>query len=101
MLAQAQTLAEDFGRMVRQRGQQTGGELERWLAVAAAREIPELVSCVNGVRRDYDAVAAAFVSEWSQGQTEGQVNRLKLLNSSTYRRAKLDLLRQRLLYPSV
>ena len=34
---------------------------------------------------------------WSNGQTEGQVNKLKLLKRSMYGRAKLDLLRQRLL----
>jgi transposase len=33
----------------------------------------------------------------SQGQTEGQVNRLKLLKRQMYGRAKLDLLRRRVL----
>jgi len=37
----------------------------------------------------------------SQGQTEGQVNRLKLLKRTAYGRASLDLLRQRLLAQSV
>jgi transposase len=34
----------------------------------------------------------------SQGQVEGQVNRLKLVKRSMYGRAKFDLLRQRVLY---
>lgn len=35
---------------------------------------------------------------WSQGQVEGQVNRLKLLKRSMYGRDKFDLLKQRVLY---
>jgi transposase len=37
-------------------------------------------------------------SEWSNGQTEGQVNRLKLLKRPMFGRAKFDLLKKRLLY---
>ncbi len=36
--------------------------------------------------------------EWSQGPIEGQVNRLKLLKRQMYGRAKVDLLRQRVLH---
>jgi len=35
--------------------------------------------------------------EWSNGQVEGQVNKLKLLKRSRYGRANFDLLRLRLL----
>jgi transposase len=35
---------------------------------------------------------------WSSGQVEGQVTRLKLLIRQLYGRAKLDLLRQRILH---
>jgi transposase len=40
---------------------------------------------------------AAFERSWSQGHTEGQVNRLKLLKRQMYGRATLDLLRRRVL----
>ena len=33
-----------------------------------------------------------FLLEWSNGQTEGQVNRLKLLKRQMYGRANFDLL---------
>ena len=36
--------------------------------------------------------------EWSEGQTEGFVTKLKLLKRQGYGRANLDLLCQRLLY---
>lgn len=41
---------------------------------------------------------AALTLPYSQGHTEGHVNRLKLLKRSMYGRAKCDLLRGRVLY---
>jgi transposase len=35
---------------------------------------------------------------WSNGQTEGQINKLKLVKRQMYGRAKFDLLRQRVLH---
>ncbi|WP_281172843.1 hypothetical protein [Cylindrospermum stagnale] len=35
--------------------------------------------------------------EWSNGQVEGQINRLKMLKRQMYGRAKFDLLSQRVL----
>ena len=49
------------------------------------------------LEHDGAAVHAAPILPWSNGQTEGQTNKLKLLKQSMYCRAKLDLLRQRLL----
>jgi transposase len=37
---------------------------------------------------------------WSNGQTEGQITKLKLVKRQMYGRAKLDLLRARLLAPA-
>ena len=61
------------------------------------RGVPELRSLVAGVRRDLAAVHAGLTLEWSQGQVEGHVNRLKLIKRSMYGRANFDLLRQRVL----
>jgi len=47
---------------------------------------------------DCPAVEATVATEWSNGQTEGQVNRLKVLKRTMYGRANFDLLRQRMLY---
>jgi hypothetical protein len=81
----------------------------RWLCLVLrsadvqARALPpsgvgEFVCFVNGVEQDRKAVEAAFEHEWSQGQVEGQVNRLKLLKRQMYGRAKFDLLRARVLH---
>ena len=45
-----------------------------------------------------EAVKAALECEWSNGQVEGQVNRLKLVKRQMYGRAKFDLLRARVLH---
>lgn len=46
-----------------------------------------------------EAVVAAMILPYSQGQTEGRVNKLKkLVKRSMYGRGKFDLLRQRVLY---
>ena len=58
----------------------------------------ELSSFVNGIRRDYAAVYAAFSLPWSNGITEGHVNRLKFLKRQMFGRAHLDLLRVKVLH---
>ncbi len=73
---------------------------QRWLGKARASGIGELIWFANGVEQDRAPVEEAFESEWSQGQTEGQVNRLKFLKRQMYGRANFDLLRARVVYGS-
>jgi transposase len=70
-------------------------ELGPWLEAAA---IGDPSGFAAGLRQDEAAVRAALVEPWSNGQVEGQVNRLKLIKRSMYGRAKFDLLRQRVLH---
>jgi transposase len=42
----------------------------------------------KGIAKDCDAVGAAIREPWSNGQTEGQVNRLKLVKRQMCGRAK-------------
>src|SRR5260370_66522 len=69
-----------------------------WMEHAIRSGIPELKSFVAGIERDYDAVHAALRLPWSQGITEGKVNKLKTLKRVMYGRAGFALLRQRLLH---
>ena len=71
-----------------------------WLERARASGIGELAWFANGIEQDRAAVEKAFESEWSQGQTEGQVTRLKLLKRQMYGRADFDLLRVRVIHQS-
>jgi transposase len=84
-----------FKRMMQAR--QADGLIE-WCS--DAEQIPLLNGFVKGIRRDFDAVKEAFRSEWSNGQTEGQVNRLKTIKRTMYGKAKFDLLRLRVLTPN-
>jgi hypothetical protein len=49
------------------------------------------------LRQDLDAAHNAMTEPWSNGQTEGQINRLKTLRRSMYDRAGIDLLRARMM----
>jgi len=51
----------------------------------------------NGVIKDKDAVSAAISSTWSNGQTEGQITKLKLVERQMYGRGKIDFLQARVL----
>jgi transposase len=95
LLESVQRLALQFGRLVRKRDPTA---LDEWLTSAQQSGIPEFLGFANGLRRDLEAVTAALKWSWSNGQTEGHVNRLKTLKRAMYGRAKLDLLRLRLLY---
>jgi hypothetical protein len=48
------------------------------------------------VRRDLGTVTNALTEGWSNGQTEGQINRLKTLKRAMYGRAGAELLRARM-----
>lgn len=71
---------------------------KRWLEKVRTSGIGELIGFANGVEQDRQPVEKAFESEWSQGQVEGQVNRLKLIKRQMYGRANFDLLRTRVVY---
>lgn len=62
-----------------------------------ADDVLEVKRLAIGLKKDYAAVRAAVALPWSNGQLEGQVNRLKLINRVMYGRARFDLLRLRML----
>jgi transposase len=93
-IATAVDLAEDFLLMLRRR---EGTRLTAWLDAAETSGIDDLTRFAGKLRTDHAAVQAGLTLRHSNGQTEGQVNRLKLLKRQGYGRAKVDLLRKRLL----
>lgn len=72
--------------------------LDGWLEEASASRSPELSGFAEGLRGDYGAVRATLSEHWSNGQVEGQINRLKLLKRQMYGRASFALLKARVLY---
>jgi transposase len=87
-------LAQAFVQMIRNRN---AFALQPWLEEAARSGVSELRTFATGMKRDQAAIQAALTYEWSQGQVEGQINRLKLLKRQSYGRARFDLLRHRVL----
>ncbi|CAN92267.1 putative transposase [Sorangium cellulosum So ce56] len=68
-----------------------------WLEQAKASSLAEFRDFAAGLCRDECAVRAALTERWTNGQTEGQVTKLKMLKRQMYGRASVGLLRQRLL----
>ncbi len=92
---QAVLLVQQFRSLVTER---RSVELDAWLTRALSADAPvEMRRFAAGLQTDYKAVQAALCQPWSNGQTEGQVNRLKLLKRQMYGRANFDLLRKRVL----
>lgn len=89
-LVEARGIIETFHSMIRRK---TEADLNPWIERGRSSLV---ASFANGIDRDIDAVRAAIVSHWSNGQTEGQITKLKLVKRQMYGRAKLDLLQARL-----
>ena len=87
-------LVQEFLRIVRERDQ---AALDDWLRKADESGVPELVGFAGGVQRDRSAIDAMLITTWSNGQTEGQINRLKMIKRMMFGRAQFDLLRRRVL----
>jgi len=93
--AQAYPLVQRFGQMLRDRSLPA---LSGWCTEVLASSLTPLRNFVRSLQTDLSAVQAAFQHEWSNGQTEGHVNRLKYLKRQMYGRANFDLLRLRVLF---
>ena len=97
-------LFEEFAGMLRDKEQSTEEQarsrLKKWTEQAKASGVPELKAFAVKLLQDIEAVVAAMILPYSQGQTEGRVNKLKFIKRSMYGRGKFDLLRQRVLYAS-
>ncbi len=77
--------------------QREGEHLDTWLSTVESDDQPELHSFAIGIRRDRDAVTAGLTLPYSSGKVEGNVNRIKAIKRQMYGRAKLDLLRKRVI----
>lgn len=75
-------------------------QFDRWLKRLSRCDAAEMRRSAQSVRADLPAVRAAFRLQWSKGQTEGHVNRLKFLKRQMYDRANIEPLRLRVLKPS-
>lgn len=93
-LVEAREMIAAFQAMIRKKSLD---DLEPWLERARSSLV---ASFANGVIKDQAAVSAAITSPWSNGQTEGQITKLKLVKRQMYGRGKLDLLQARVIGPA-
>jgi transposase len=90
-LVEAREIIAEFHLMIRRK---TEAGFMTWIERARASLV---ASFASGVARDEAAVRAAITLPWSNGQTEGQITRLKLVRRQMYGRGKIDLLQARLI----
>jgi transposase len=91
ILVEAREIIFEFQDIIRRKAP---AELDTWLP----RARDSLVAAfANGVSKDKDAIAAAIALPWSNGQTEGQICKLKLVKRQMYGRGNLDLLQARVI----
>ena len=91
LLVEARSIIAAFHAIIRKKHE---AELDAWIEQAKASLVASLA---NGVLKDKAAVRAAIISAWSNGQTEGQITKLKLVKRQMHGRAKIDLLEARLI----
>jgi transposase len=90
-LTRARDLLDRFHRIIQHRKDM---RLEQWIEDASHGLMKSFAS---GIIQDQAAVKAALTEPWSNGQTEGQNTKLKLIKRQMYGRAGIDLLKARLL----
>jgi transposase len=94
-VAVAESLVEEFATILREK------DVSGWYAWLHGLEIsgiPELQAVAHSMWQDRAAIEAAVQQEWSNGQVEGAVNRLKTTKRTMYGRANFDLLKLRVLH---
>ncbi|TBD92818.1 hypothetical protein ELH14_07040 [Rhizobium ruizarguesonis] len=91
LLVEAREAIAAFQTMIRKK---SITDLDPWLEKARTGLV---ASFANGVVKDRAAVSAAMTSPWSNGQTEGQITKLKLVKRQMYGRGKIDLLQARVI----
>jgi transposase len=94
-LAESIALAREFAEIIRQ---QQNEALEAWFERAHKSGYRIWRNFAAGLIQDEAAVHSALQYPWSNGPTEGHINRLKCLKRMMYGRAKDDLLRKRVLW---
>jgi transposase len=85
---------------MRFRGLLMGGAIEKldvWLQDGQLSGIYAMQRFARAARQNFAAVRNAVLEPWSNGQTEGQINRLKAIKRAMYGRGGIELLRARMI----
>jgi transposase len=74
------------------------GGFDGWLQDAKQSKLPAMGAFAATLGQDGETVRAALSEQWSTGQVEGQITRLKCIKRQMYGRASFELLRCRVLH---
>ncbi|MFB7311917.1 transposase [Streptomyces sp. NPDC056192] len=74
----------------------SGQHLKDWVTATRAEDLPGLHT-LAGLEKDSDAVVQGLTTCWNSGPVEGRVNHIKMIKRQMFGRAKLPLLRKRVL----
>ena len=95
LVERAYTLAHQFQTILHEH---RSAEFPTWLEEAQTSQVPGLHGFASSLKKDLAAVTAGVSLSWSNGPTEGHVNRLKQIKRQMYGRGKLDLLKRRIMH---
>ncbi|MBO1332569.1 transposase [Streptomyces sp. VRA16 Mangrove soil] len=93
-LAAAEQLVRSFTEILTTR---SGQHLKDWVIAAQAKDLPSLHAFAHGLEKGWDAVLQGLTTRWNSGPVEGRVNHIKMIKRQMFGRAKLPLLRKRVL----
>ena len=91
-------LIQQFKEMIKNTNSE--GQTDRfgdWLKAALSSGVKDFETFALGLKREQSGVEAALTLPYSNGQTEGQINKLKLIKRQMYGRGSFQMLRQRVL----
>lgn len=91
-IRQGRALVREFQQLLTQRNL---AAFAAWQARVEESKLKEFAGFLASLKKDVIAVQNAITQEWSNGATEGQVNRLKNIKHSMFGRAKFNLLKAR------
>lgn len=75
------------------------GQLKNWMKRVSETNCG-LNNFAKNLEKDYEAINNAVITRYSNGQVEGQVNRIKNIKKMMYGRAGFELLRKMILINS-
>ncbi|MFI1653169.1 transposase [Streptomyces avidinii] len=75
----------------------SGQHLKDWITATRTANLPRLHTFATGLEKDWDAVLQGLNTRWNSGPVKGRVNHIKMIKRQMFGRAKLPLLRRRVL----
>ncbi|PGM96346.1 hypothetical protein CN958_04675 [Bacillus cereus] len=86
------TLLYQFQKILTERQSE---RFAKWINQVEQLSVPEIKSCINGIKRDFEAVLHACKYPYSNGIAEASVNKAKLVKRIMFGRSSFDTLRKK------